>query len=298
MVDWSNPSVGCSRCGHNEVTMDVESGEAFCSKCGYVMEDKSEVYGTERNIIDANDHKDRARVGSPTSLAMHDMGLATRINTVNRDASGRPLTAAMKNTVERLRAWDRMSQSHTPLDRKFKQAFTDMDRIKDRLAVSDMVIERAAWLFRKAYDMGLVSGRKMPGITASIMYIACRETNTHRTLNDVEHAANVKRKEIARNYRRLVTDMGLNVPITNPVQCVGRIANKLGLPETTSRHAVNILNEAGKNGTLAGKSPMGLAATALYLSCAKHDDPPTQDDISRAAGISGMTIRHIRSDLE
>jgi len=34
---------------------------------------------------------------------MHDIGLSTIINPQNRDATGKPLTATMKSTIERLR---------------------------------------------------------------------------------------------------------------------------------------------------------------------------------------------------
>ena len=44
--------------------------------------------------------ENKSRAGVPTSLAMHDMGLATVINPQNRDATGKPLTAAMKSTIE------------------------------------------------------------------------------------------------------------------------------------------------------------------------------------------------------
>ena len=73
---------------------------------------------------------------------MHDMGLATIINPINKDASGRPLSATMKNTIERLRTWDSRSQVQEPIDRNFRQAFGELNRLKDKLAISDAVIEK------------------------------------------------------------------------------------------------------------------------------------------------------------
>ena len=73
--------------------------------------------------------------GVPTSLAMHDMGLATIIGPIDKDASGKPLSASMKSTIERLRTWDSRSQSREPVDHNFRQAFSETDRLKDKLAV-------------------------------------------------------------------------------------------------------------------------------------------------------------------
>ena len=149
----------CPRCASDKVVTDNESGEMFCSKCGFVLSEKLQEVGPEWRSFTQDEHGDRARAGAPTSLAMHDMGLATIINPANRDASGRPLTASMKSTIERLRTWDSRSQVHEPVDRNFRQAFSELNRLKDKLAISEAVIEKAAYIYRKALDKGLVRGR-------------------------------------------------------------------------------------------------------------------------------------------
>ena len=42
----------------------------------------------------------------------------------------------------------------------------------------------------------------------------------------------------------------------------------------------------------AGKDPMGLAATALYLSCVYNGVSITQRDLAEAAGVTEVTIRN------
>ncbi len=68
----------------------------------------------------------------------------------------------MKNTctIERLRTWDNRSQVHEPVDRNFRQAFSELDRLKDKLAVGDAIIEKAAYVYRKTLEKGL-SKRKV-----------------------------------------------------------------------------------------------------------------------------------------
>jgi transcription initiation factor TFIIB len=50
----------------------------------------------------------------------------------------------------------------------------------------------------------------------------------------------------------------------------------------------------------AGKNPMGLAASVLYLSCLKYGlkDKISQTRISNAAGISEVTLRNTCKDLK
>ncbi|MFB5606269.1 MAG: TFIIB-type zinc ribbon-containing protein, partial [Nitrosarchaeum sp.] len=95
----------CPRCAQGKLVTDNESGEMFCSKCGFVAIDKVEQEGPEwRSFSKEGDN--RTRTGTPISLAIHDMGLATIINPINKDATGKPLSASMKSTIERLRTWD------------------------------------------------------------------------------------------------------------------------------------------------------------------------------------------------
>jgi len=221
---------------------------------------------------------------------MHDMGLATIINPQNKDATGKPLSASMKSTIERLRTWDNRSQVHEPVDRNFRQAFSELNRLKDKLALSDAVIEKTAYIYRKALDKGLVRGRSIPGLIAASLYAACRNTETPRTLTDVANGINIKRKDIARCYR-LLKELDLKMPVTDSIQCVARIASRIGIAEKTKRYAVNVLKQAQENEVSAGKDPMGLAA-ALYLSCVKNEEDKTQRDIAEAANVTEVTIRN------
>ena len=271
---------------------DNESGEMFCSKCGFVASERSEQEGPEWRSFSKDDGGDRARAGTPTSLAMHDMGLATIINPINKDASGKPLTASMKSTIERLRTWDSRSQVHEPVDRNFRQAFSELDRLKDKLALSDAVIEKTAYIYRKALDKGLVRGRSIPGLVAASLYAACRNTETPRTLSDVANGINIKRKDVARCYRLLLRELDLKMPVVDPIKGVSRIASIADLNEKTKRKALEFLKEATRIEVSAGKDPMGLAAAALYLACVMMGENKTQKDIAQAAGVTEVTIRN------
>src|SRR3989338_2659868 len=276
-----NTKERCPRCGRGKLVTDTESGELFCSKCGFVMSEKLQESGPEWRSFTQDEHGDRARAGAPTSLTMHDMGLATIIDPVNKDASGKPLTASMKSTIERLRTWDSRSQVHEPVDRNFRQAFSELDRLKDKLAVGDAVIEKAAYIYRKALEKGLVRGRSISALIASALYAACRDTETPRTLKDIGQASNIKRKDIARCYRLLLRELNLKMPVVDPVKCISRIASKAGLSEKTKRAATKILQTAEEQKISAGKDPMGLAAAALYVACVTNGENKTQEMLQK-----------------
>ncbi len=292
MVKTVNPKDKCPRCGKSTLVTDANTGENFCGKCGFVITDKVSESGPEWRSFSKEEHEGRSRAGVPTSLAMHDMGLATIIGPADKDATGKPLSASMRSTIERLRTWDSRSQVHEPVDRNFRQAFSELDRLKDKLAVGDSVVEKAAYIYRKALEKGLVRGRSISALIASALYAACRDTETPRTLKDVGNASNIKRKDIARCYRLLLRELSLKMPVVNPINCISRIASKAGLSEKTKREASKILKTAEEVKISAGKDPMGLAAAALYVACVTNGENKTQRDVAEAAGVTEVTIRN------
>jgi transcription initiation factor TFIIB len=127
---------------------------------------------------------------------------------------------------------------------------------------------------------------------AASLYAACRDTEIPRTLKDVTEASNVKRKDISRCYRILHQELELKMPVVDSIQCVAKISSKLKMTEKTKRHAIKIIKEIQEQNESAGKDPMGLAASALYLSCVQTGVSVTQRDIAEAAGVTEVTIRN------
>jgi len=280
----------CLRCGKTALITDAETGEIFCGGCGFVLSERIENSGPERRSF-PGDSSSKGRTGDKVSLSRPDMGLATIIDPANRDATGKPLSSSMKKTLNRLRIWDGRSQNET-IDRNYRLAFNELYRLKDKLSLSDSVVEKAAYIYRKALEKKLVRGRSISGMIGSALYAACREVETPRTLKDIAETMNIKKGDLAACYRLLVKELDLKMPVVDSVQNVARIASKIGLPEKTRRYAIEILRKAEEKRLSAGKNPMSLAATALYISCVKMGVRHTQRDLAEAANITEVTIRN------
>ena len=294
-------SLTCSICNNNngQIITDTESGEIICRNCGMVMLDNVQETRPEwRSFTTEEANNSRSRTGMPTSLARHDKGLATIIGRTNKDASGQVLDAAMRTTMERLRTWDFRTQAHTSTDRNLRQAFSELDRLKDKLGLPDSVIEKTAYIYRKVQERGLVRGRTISSVLAAAAYIACREMGMSRTLDDIAHLNNIKHKELARTFRLLVLELDLKVPMIDPMKCVVKVANKAKLSEKTKRQAMNIMHDIVKSGVSAGKDPMGLAGSVIYMSSINTGETITQMDIADAAGVTEVTIRNRYKDIK
>ncbi len=285
-------------CRHDLTVTDPESGEIICQNCGLVISDKIQETRPEWRAFTFQEVDDRARTGIPSSLARHDMGLSTIIGKTDKDASGRLIESTMRTTMDRLRTWDFRTQAHTPTDRNLRQAFSELDRLKDKLVLSEAAVEKTAYIYRKAQERGLVRGRTISATLGAAVYIACRETGASRTLKDIAEISNVKRKDLARMYRLVVLELDLKIPQIDPMKCIAKVASKANLSEKTKRLAVNIMQEVVKNGMSAGKDPMGLAASVLYLACLETGENKTQTDIAEAAGVTEVTVRNRYKNLK
>ena len=293
--------IACSLCKSENVITDPESGEIVCSKCGAVISDKMEYQGDDRTRASYS-LKSRSRTvgggrGMPGSLARSDMGLSTVMARSDRDAIGNKIDQSIRPMLERLRTWDYRTQIHGSSDRNLRDAFNQLDNLKHKLALPDAVVEKAAYIYRKAQERRLVQGRSISAILTAAAYIACREVGIPESLKEIGVANNINHKLVAKAYRVLVSELEINIPISDPVKCVVKVANKATINEKTKRQAIHIMDDVSKRGISAEKDPMGLAATIVYMSCMKTGEDKTQKDIAQAAGVTDATLRNRFRDL-
>jgi len=290
-------SIICSTCNNDQTSVtDPESGEIVCGNCGMVMLDNIQENRPEWRSFtttdEVNDSRRSRRTGMPTSLARYDKGLATMVGSEDKDASGHKIDAAMRFTMNRLRTWDFRTQTNTSTERNLRQAFSELDRLKDKLGLPNSVIEKTAYIYRKVQERGLVRGRSISATLAASLYIACREMGFPRILKDITAISNIRHRHIAKAYRLLIMELDLKIPLIDPIKCIIRIANNAKISEKTKRLAIDIMHNIIKSGISAGKDPMALAAAVLYLSCLKTAENKIQRYIADAAGVTDVTLRN------
>jgi len=285
-------SIRCPECGGSNLVEDYDMGEIVCGDCGLVIYENVLNEGPEWRAFTRQESEQRRRVGTPTSLSVHDKGLSTVIDRVNRDAFGRKLPSTTRIQMLRLRKWHIRAKVHSSVDRNLAQAMAELDRLTDKIVVPSSVKEQAALIYRKALDKGLVRGRSILAIAAASLYAACRFTQTPRTLKEVTAASMVKKKDVARCYRLLLRDLNIRMPVPDPIRLVPKIASKCNIDEKTQQIAIDILKKAGKQGAIAGKDPMGLASAAIYIACVLEGEKKTQKEIAEVAGVTEVTVRN------
>ncbi|MGH9979276.1 MAG: hypothetical protein ACRD8Z_26100 [Nitrososphaeraceae archaeon] len=69
--------------------------------------------------------------------------------------------------------------------------------------------------------------------------MACRESALPRAFNEVAEISNIRRKEMWKAYRAIVTELDLMVPLIDPVRCLVKLANKTDVNEKVKRYGID-----------------------------------------------------------
>ena len=281
----------CPECGGGNTVNDRGTGEVICGACGLVLRESTISLGPEWRDF-PGEEETSSRVGAPLSFAVHDKGLATVIDRGGKDTHGRSIPLNTKLQMFRLRKWQVMSGVHSSTDRNLAQAMGELNGLCDKLHIPPTIKEKAAVIYRKALNQGLIRGRSISTIAAAALYAACRMTQTQRTIREIARVSTIDRKDIARCYRLMLRELSIQMPIPDAQLGISKIAAKVGVGEKTQQKAVEILRRAEKLKITAGKDPMGLAGAALYIACQMSNENRTQKMIADAAGVTEVTIRN------
>ena len=292
----SEEGLVCPECGGNLVS-DEERAETVCADCGLVVEEDEIDRGPEWRAFDAREKDEKSRVGAPTTQTMHDKGLSTNIDWRDKDAYGQSLSSRQRQKMQRLRTWNERFRTRDSKERNLKQALGEIDRMASALGLPNNVRETASVIYRRALDENLLPGRSIEGVSTAALYAAARQAGTPRSLDELTKVSRVEKDEIARTYRYVVRELNLEIQPADPVSYVPRFASDLGLSDEAERRARALLVTAKQEGIHSGKSPVGLAAAAVYAAALLTNEKVTQNEVSEVADISEVTIRNRYHEL-
>ncbi|RBI62542.1 transcription initiation factor IIB 2 [halophilic archaeon] len=286
----------CPECGGNLVN-DEEHGETVCEECGLVVEEDSVDRGPEWRAFDSKEKDQKSRVGAPTTKMMHDEGLSTNIGWQDKDAYGNTLGSKQREKMQRLRTWNERFRTRDSKERNLKQALGEIDRMASALGLPKNVRETASVIYRRALDEDLLPGRSIEGVATASLYAAARQVGVPRSLDEVAAVSRIDAMEFKRTYRYIVRELSLEIQPADPQSYVTRFASDLDVSDESERRAHDLLKTAKRAGVHSGKSPVGLAAAAVYAGSLLSNEKVTQSEVSDVASVSEVTIRNRYQEL-
>ncbi len=292
----TNQQQVCPECG-GELISDEEHAETVCVDCGLVVEEDGIDRGPEWRAFDSEARDEKSRVGAPTTKMMHDEGLSTNIGWQDKDAYGNALSSRQRQKMQRLRTWDERFRTRDHSERNLKQALGEIDRMASALGLPENVRETASVIYRQALDQGLLPGRSIEGIATASLHAAARMANVPRSVDEIARVSRVDEETFKRAYRYIVKELNLEIQPADPIEYLPRFASQLELPEETERLARELLETAKDQNVHSGKSPVGLAAAAIYAAGILTNESLTQREVAEVTDMSEVTIRNRYQEL-
>jgi len=261
---------------------DYRAGDTICGDCGMVVGDRVIDVGSEwRTFSNEKGGEDRSRVGGPENTLLGSSDLSTMIGPGRGMASFSMDGQPMYN--------NRKTQSSS--DRTLINAFRTISNMADRINLTKTIQDRANNLFKMVHDGKNLKGRSNDAIAAACLYIACRQEGVPRTFKEIVAVSTVSKKEIGRCFKLILKAHDTSVELITTGDFMSRFCCTLNLPRDVQKAATHIAKKAVDLDIVPGRSPISVAAAAIYMASQASDDKRTQRDIAEIAGVADVTIR-------
>jgi transcription initiation factor TFIIB len=116
--------------------------------------------------------------------------------------------------------------------------------------------------------------------------------NVPRSLDELAEVSRVDEETFKRAYRYIVRELDLEIAPTDPEAYLPRLVSELDVSNETESLARELLETSREANVHSGKSPVGLAAAAVYAAGRLSNEHVTQSEISEVADVSEVTIRN------
>ena len=284
----NSESKACPECGSTHLSFDTVRGELFCDSCGFVMEEKLLDERPEWSAYDKEDETRLSRVGPPIKKGTLNNQLSTVVGTGTVDSKGTPIPQKSMRLYYHLGRLQRQVATSGKGERSVGAVSRALSRLASQLQLPPVVIEEASYICMRAIKSDLLRGRSIQALVSAAIYMACRNTNVPRTINEVVAVAGIGRKRLTKTVNILSRHLGIRAKPVDATDYVARFCSELALGEDVRALAGNILSKAPEENSL---SPPGTAASAIYLAALARGQRVPQKRVAQVAGVSEVTLR-------
>ena len=283
---------GCPAHPYAFLIDDHRAGDQICSECGLVVGDRVIDVGSEwRTFSKEKADSDPCRVGRTENPLLNGSDMSTIIGP-STSTSGRKVQSSGSITdgsAGMIKYQNRRALSNA--DRGLLNAFHEISNMADKINLSKAITDRANFLFKSVHDGNNLKGRGDNAIASACLYIACRQEGVPRTFKEICAVSNIGKKEVGRCFKLILRVLETTVDLITTGDFMSRFCCNLGLPIKVIKAATHIAEKAVGLDLVSGRSPISVAAAAIYMASQASDDKKTQKEIGEVAGVAEVTIR-------
>lgn len=283
--EGSHSTKGCPECSGDII---YSNSERLCEDCGLVVDE-----GPPQDASSCTNDPT-----TPTDPTLTEQGLTTYIEWHGRHYQETKQLQSYESLGKRLQQWQARIRENTTKERSLSTALNEINRIASTLGLPDVTRETASVIYRRAFDEDLIIGWSIETIATAATYLACRQEDVPRSLDDFVAVARISRVKIGRGYRHLAAKLDLELPPTDPRDYLPRFCSELSVDIEIERTAREIINTARDEDLLSGCFPTGVAGAAIYVAAKDTDRTVTQNDVAEVADVAVNTICSRSQDLQ
>lgn len=244
----------CPDCNGTDLDESIETVDAVCDGCGYVIHDFAKP--AEFLKIDADDAADQI--------------------------------SSVENQEQDRQDWTDVYTVTNSTEQRMATTYESLERFSDVLALSTEMKKRAASVIATATKENVIDGRPTDTVVGALVYVTTREAGAPRPLALVAENIEWDTRQLEKLVRSLHCELDLEHHGCHPKEYLPYLCRKLGYAEDVEQQAREWIEAAQRAGLTNGKSPVGCAGAALYFA---SDGEQSQRNVAAAVGVSKETIR-------
>merc|ERR1712109_217048 len=112
-----------------------------------------------------------------------------------------------------------------------------------------------------------------------------------RTFKEIVAISSVNKKEIGRCFKLILKAHQTEVEVIQTGDFMHRFCSTLGLSKSTQKAATYVAKQAERLDIVPGRSPISIAAAAIYMASYASNDKRSRSEIGEVAGVAAITIK-------
>jgi transcription initiation factor TFIIIB Brf1 subunit/transcription initiation factor TFIIB len=217
-----------------------------------------------------------------------------------------------KETVEEIRELSGLEgESKERLKRELELAREEAERrrsyyLKDRVSIPEVeirklmesgvengILKKAQEIFSEVAKRRLLRGRSSKYLFYSSLCLAFRSFGIPKRLDEIQKMGDLNSEKLVLSTRFLMKNLEMKLPLLGPKEWILQYSKNLELSEETVQTALNLADYMKAEKSFKYRSPISIAATALYVASRRVGEKITQERIAETFGVTGVTIRNL-----
>lgn len=262
---------------------DSHAGDMVCSMCGLVVAERVIDVGSEwRTFSNDSNAKDMSRVGAAENPLFNGGDLSTMISGTSYNDP--------RQLDEQGRALYRNRRNISGSDRALINAFKEISQMAERLNLPKSISDHANLLFKQVYETKNLRGRSNDAVSTACLYMACRQEGVPRTFKEVCAVTRVSKKDVGKVFKKILKTLETNVASVSVEDFMTRFCANLNLDISVQQLANTVARRALNLNLVSGRSPVSVAAAAIYMAALALGCRKEKKEIGDVAGCAEATI--------